>query len=314
MKIIFLFIILIVSQKIITEENFDNFSQEKIYELNDTSFDDITTEGKAYRWLILFYSYIENSEYIEAMKEIKNIFDSYKNLNELRFAQMNLDNNIMTKIRLNIEKIPYLILLENDTLLEMNSTLNHENIEEFIFTIFSEVKSYLKPLPKKITYSYAQYIIYTQTFNKYLDEFNQALNNKGIKIQFNIYGLIICAFIFIIIFFYLMKFIIYFCFFYEDKKMMEELEKLGEKFDERKNEIDNEEQQLGDQYEEEEEIEVYEIEEDEDEIERRRLEEERKKILEQKKKKKIKKKKKKTKSNDENKNANTKTKKKVKKA
>ena len=308
----FLFIILIVSQKILTEENFDIFSQERIYELNETSFDDITTKGRAYRWLILFYSYIENSEYIQAMKEIKNIFDSYKNLNELRFAQMNLDNNIMTKIRLNINKLPYLILLENDTMLEMNSTLNHENIEEFIFTIFSEVKSYLKPIPKKITYSYAQYIIYTQTFNKYLDEFNQALNSKGIKIQFNIYGLFLCGLIFIVIIFYMLKFIIYFCCFYEDKKMMQELEKLGQKFDERKNEIDNEEQLLGEQDEEEEEIEIHEIEEDEDEIERRRLEEEKKKILEQKKKKKIKKKKKKVKNSDGNKNTYKKNK--VKKA
>ena len=296
MKIIFLFIIIILSKNILTQENFEFFSENKIYELNDTSFDEITKAGRAYRWLILFYSYTANSEYINAMKEVKNIYESYKTLNELRFAQMNIDNNVITKIRLDINKIPNLILLENDTMLEMNSTLNHENIEGFIFTIFSEVKAYLKPLPQKITYTYAQWVIYSKAFDEFLNEFNQDLMNRGIKIHFNVYGFIICAIILVVISFYIMKYIIYFCCCIEDKKMLEELEKLGEKFDERKNEIDNEEKLLNEQEEEEEEIEVYQPQEGEDEIERKRLEEEMKKILEQKKKKKIKKKKKKVKS------------------
>ena len=301
MKKIFLFIILIVSQKILTQENFDFFSENKIYELNDTSFEEITTIGRAYRWLILFYSYTANSEYIDAIKEVKNIFDSYKNLNELRFAQMNVDNNIITKIRLDINKIPNLILLENNTMLEMNSTLNHENMEGFIFTIFSDVKEYLKPLPQKITPTYAKWVIYKKSFDQFLNEFNQDLMNKGIPIQFNIYGFIISVIILVIISFYIMKLIIYFCCCVEDKKMLAELEKLGEKFEERKNEIDNDEKLLNGQEEEEEEVEVYQLqEEDEDEIERKRLEEERKKILEHKKKKKIKKKKKKVKSDGGN--------------
>ena len=58
MQIIFLFIILILSQKILTEENDISieinktkniFFENKIYELNDTSFEDIITEGKIYR-------------------------------------------------------------------------------------------------------------------------------------------------------------------------------------------------------------------------------------------------------------------------
>ena len=301
MKIIFLFIILITSKQILTQEKFDFFFENKIYELNDTSFEKITTLGRAYRWLILFYSYTANSEYIEAIKEVKNIFDSYKDLNELRYAQMNVDNNIITKIRLDINKIPNLILLENDTMLEMNSTLNHENMEGFIFTIFSDVKEYLKPLPPKITKSYAKWVIYNQAFEQFLNKFNQDLINKGIKIQFNAYGFIICVIILFVISFFIIKFIIYFCCCIEDKKMLAELEKLGEKFEERKTEIDNDEKLLNEQEEEEEEIEVYQIqEEDEDEIERKRLEEERKKILEQKKKKKIKKKKKKVKTDGDN--------------
>ena len=206
MKRIFLFIILIVSQKIITQENFDFFSENKIYELNDTSFEEITTIGRAYRWLILFYSYTANSEYIDAIKEVKNIFDSYKNLNELRFAQMNVDNNIITKIRLDINKIPNLILLENNTMLEMNSTLNHENMEGFIFTIFSDVKEYLKPLPQKITPTYAKWVIYKKSFEQFLNQFNQDLMNKGIRIQFNIYGFIISVIILVIISFYVLIF------------------------------------------------------------------------------------------------------------
>ena len=113
MKIIFVFLLSYIAQNILTKE-IDNstqiitnkrlFNESKIYTIDDTSFDEVIKEGKNYRWLILFYSYT-NNEYINAIKELNNIFNSYKSLNEMRFAQMNIDNNIMTKIRLDINNL-----------------------------------------------------------------------------------------------------------------------------------------------------------------------------------------------------------------
>ena len=326
MQIIFLFIILILSQKILTEENDISieinktkniFFENKIYELNDTSFEDIITEGKIYRWFILFYS----NSYInckKAKEEIQKIFDSYNSLNEIRFAQMDIDENIMTKIRLDIKILPYIILLENNTIYEMNSELNHENIEDFIFVFFSDTTKGLKPLPEKIKYSYMKWIIFKQNLDDYIDNINKSLFEKGINIHFNLPGLIIALIISIILFLFLLKLIINYCF--KENYNIQELKELAEDFDKRKDEIAEEEEKMKDINDEdiilkEEMMEyLYEYEEEEDDEdeemkkkrlieEKKRLEEERKKILEQKKKKnkKIKKKIKKDKINDKNK-------------
>ena len=299
MKIIFIYIILIISETIKTEEediisqntdiNQSSFIINKIYELNDTSFEYVITESKTYRWLLLFYSN-ENNNCSKAKEEIKNIYNSYNSLNELRYAQMNIDNNLMTKIRLDINKVPYIILLENETIYEMNLTLNYDNLEDFIFTIFSESKESLKPLPKKVNLLYIKWFLFNQILNNYIQKFNKYLYDKGILINFRTTALIL---FFSLIFIYLcVKLFIKYC--CNDEENMIELQKLKEDFDKRKKEIENEEQKLNDSNEnnqgedEEEMVEyIYEYEneeDDEDYEEKRRIEEERKKIMESKKK------------------------------
>ena len=317
MLIISLFIISIITQKILTEEKNINgfFTTNKIYELNDTSFDLVLQEGNIYRWLILFYS-DSNTNCTKAKKEIENIFNSYKDINELKFAQMNIEENIMTNIRLNITEVPYIILLENDTIYEMNSTLSYENLDDFIFTIFSEVKEDLKTLPEKVSKSYIQYIRYKQKLDTYVNEFNQFLFDLGIKIHLNLLGFIIFIVCCIIIFYFSLKIIYkYWCCSFSDETILE-LEQLEDEFNKRKDEIENEEKIVNDNEddllnEEEEMVEyIYEEEDEEDddyedyykrlkeEEEKRRLEEERKKIMEEKKKKKQKNKYRKKKNNN----------------
>jgi hypothetical protein len=287
MKIIFVFLLSYLFQNILTNEIenssqiIDNkrlFNESKIYVLDDASFDEVINEGKKYRWLILFYSYT-NNEYINAIKELNNIFNSYKSINEMRFAQMNIDNNIMTKIRLNINKYPYIILLENETFIEMNSTINHENLADFIFIIFSEYKNNLKPIPKKLKYYYVKYYIFKRYLDDNINQLNQILLERGIKIKFNIYKLIASLIIFIILFYLFVKFLFKYCCCYEED-ISEELKQLGEEFNKKKSEIFSEEKKMNEEEEEDITENDEEEEEDEDEINRRRLQEERKKILE----------------------------------
>ena len=290
MKIIFVFLLSYITQNILTNEienssqiieNKRLFNESKIYALDDTSFDDVINEGKNYRWLILFYSYT-NNQYIDAIKELNNIFNSYKSINEMRFAQTNIDNNIMTKIRLDINKYPYIILLENETFLELNSTINYENLEDFIFIIFSEFKNDLKPIPKKLNYYYVKYVVYKRYLDDNINQLNQILLENGIKFKFNLLILIASLFFSIILFCLIIKCIFkYFCCCEED--ISEELQKLKEDFNKRKKDIFNkerkanedEEGEISDNVDEEEEEE-----DDEDEINRRRQQEERRKIIE----------------------------------
>ena len=261
MLIIFLFIISIIIHELLTKENNTKglFLENKIYELNDTSFENIIEEGKLYRWLILFYSDL-NQNSTNAKKEIENIFNTYKDIAELRFAQMNINENLMTSIRLNISKIPYIILLENETIYEMNLTLTHENLDEFIFTIFSEVKNDLKILPKKVDKMYIKYILYKQKLDYYVFEFNQFLLYLGIKIHLNLAGFFLCILFFIILIYYTIRFIYNCCYSCCNEDDLIELEKLEEEFNNRKNEIENE-----DENEEDEEMFEYPDEEEEEE-------------------------------------------------
>ena len=287
MKIIFVFLLSYLFQNILTNEIenssqiIDNkrlFKESKIYVLDDSSFDEVINEGKKYRWLILFYSYT-NNEYINAIKELNNIFNLYKSINEMRFAQMNIDNNIMTKIRLDINKYPYIILLENETFIEMNSTINHENLADFIFIIFSEFKNNLKSIPKKLKYYYVKYVIFKRYLDDNINQLNQILLERGIKIKFNIYKLIASLIIFIFLFYLFIKFLFKYCCCYEED-ISEELKQLGEEFNKKKSEIFSEEDKMNEEEEEDITENDEEEEEDEDEINKRRLQEERKKILE----------------------------------
>ena len=241
---IFLFIFASLFKVKVTKDN-DNktfFVENKIYELNDSSFDKITEEGKKYRWLILFYSNL-NINCTKAKQEINNIFNSFHEISELRIAQIDINKNIITKIRFNIKKLPYIILLENNTIYEMKLNITKENLEDFIFTIFSEVKNGLKNLPNKPIYFFTLYSIYAEKLENVINLFNQFLMKNGINIYFNKKKFISAIVFFILIFYYFFKWIFNFCF-NNDEEINLELKKLEEEFNKRKKEIEKDEKYL----------------------------------------------------------------------
>lgn len=160
------------------------FSSEKIHELNDITFDYTIRNGEIYRWFILFYSR-SCGHCKRAKKEILKIFEDYKNISNLRFAEMEAYQNTMTNVRFNISGVPYMILIENKTILEMDLFPNYENLKDFILTNFSLVKDELKPLPKKVKFAYVAWLILKQTLDDITASFNKYLTNKGVKLQFN---------------------------------------------------------------------------------------------------------------------------------
>ena len=245
MLYIFLFILASLSKIEIAQKNNNKifFKENKIYELNDSFFDKINKEGKIYRWLILFYSNLNNN-CIKAKKEINNTFNSFHHLTEFRFAQMNINENIITKIRLDINKLPYIILLENNFIYEMKLNITKENLEDFIFTIFSEVKNDLKPLPNKPKYINILYFIYKAKLENFMYKFNQVLINNGINIYFNnIRNFIISIICFVVFIYFCIKWIFNF-FFGNDEEIALELKQLEEEFNKTPIEIQNDENNL----------------------------------------------------------------------
>ena len=183
-------------------ENYDEekgyFPGNKIYELNDLIFDHLIRDGKIYRWFILLYSKT-CGHCMRAKKEIKKIFEEQKNNNTLRFAEIEAYDNTLTNVRFNITGVPYIILVENNTLLELDLYPNYENLKKYIFTNFSEVKDEIKPLPKRVKFHYVAWVIFKQTLDSVTSSFNNFLKRKGIKIQFNPYAFILTVLLTIIV-------------------------------------------------------------------------------------------------------------------
>ena len=293
MKYIFLFLISILLQYISTKENntttsteyikkevkptgeikIENeneneeegyYSSSKIHELNDITFDYIIRDGKIYRWFIIFYSR-SCGHCKRAKKEISKIFETYNNISNLRFAQIEAYQNTVTNIRFNISGVPYMILVENGSMYEMDLFPNYENLKDFIFTNFTEVEGDLKPIPRKVKFAYVAWVILKQTLDDVTNNFNIFLSNKGIKFQFNTYGFIGCILGLIILCCWGMIHCCLKCC-CNDDDLMAELQRLDEELNKRKENQENNTQQQ----EEEEDGEEYEYEyeeEEEDDVE-----------------------------------------------
>lgn len=182
-------------------ENLDEekgyFTGSKIHDLNDLFFDYMIRDGKIYRWFILFYSKT-CGHCMRAKREIKKVFEELKSNDSLRFAQIEAYDNTMTNVRFNITGVPYIIIVENNTMHELDLYPNYENLKKFIFTNFSEVKDELKPFPKKVRFHYVAWVIFKQTLDSVTASVNKFLTKKNIKIQFNPYAFILTVLITII--------------------------------------------------------------------------------------------------------------------
>ena len=296
MKFILLFLILFLTQNILTKENTSStstkyikktdkpkeetnkeeyinedkgiFSANKIHELNDISFDYTIKEGKIYRWFILFYSR-SCGHCKRAKKEISKIFDNYKNITNLRFAQMEAYQNTMTNIRFNITGVPYMILVENKMMYEMDLFPNYDNLKDFIFTNFTEVKEDLKPIPKKVKFAYVAWLILKQTLDDITNNINNFIKNKGIKFQFNTWGFVLFIISFIILMCWgVIRMCLKCC--CNDDDILLELQRMEEEFKNKQQNENNQNQQINENKEAEEEDEEgaeYEIEEEEEDDE-----------------------------------------------
>ena len=174
------------------------FPNNKIHDLNDIFFDHYIRDGKIYRWFILFYSKT-CGHCRRAKKEIQKLFNDLKNNNTLRFAQIEAYDNTLTNVRFNITGVPYIILVENNSIYELDLFPNYDNLKNFIFTNFSEVQEELKPLPIKVKFHYVAWVIFRQTLDSITNSFNKFINKKGVNIKFNPFVLIITFLILIIL-------------------------------------------------------------------------------------------------------------------
>ncbi len=163
---------------------------DEIYELNDSNFDIVLQNGNNYRWFVLFY--VSTCGHCRrAKKEIKSVFDKKEYESNLRFAQIETQTNVMTSIRFNITQIPYIVLMENNTMIEMTKYPNQNNIVEFIKTNFNSTEEEILKIPTKPAFYYIAYVMLkesTESLRIYIMRF---LHSKGYDYEIKTYHLLI---------------------------------------------------------------------------------------------------------------------------
>lgn len=189
---VFLLINAIVSENKTNETSSDKgIPNDEIYELSDGNFDIVIQNGNNYRWFVLFY--VSTCGHCRrAKKEIKAVFEKKEYSSNLRFAQIETQSNVMTSIRFNITQIPYIVLMENNTMIEMTKYPNQNNIIEFIKTNFTNnTEDEILPIPTRPAFYYIAFVMLKESLESLRIYIMRFLHSKGYDFEIKAYHLII---------------------------------------------------------------------------------------------------------------------------
>lgn len=158
--------------------------KSEIINLNDTNFNSFVKDVKDKRWIILFY--IESCHYCDkALNELEKILrkNKFKVINDIKFGIVDISNNQYINFRFNISQVPYIILVENNSIVELNLYPNEKNLIDFIESNLSNFENIL-PLPKKDILKY-YYTYINNSLSLFIDPINQFLKSNNINYSFN---------------------------------------------------------------------------------------------------------------------------------
>ena len=155
----------------------------QIYSLNDMTFDAILQKGNKYKWLVILYS--QTCGHCEhARQEIRKVLPQYKNSTTIRFAEIEINWNRMTDIRFDVDGVPYIFLLQNNSIYEMELYPSEKNLIKFIETDFKDVVNELKPFPPVVPAYKVFFITIQKIFQGLTEGVNELLEIYGYKFQF----------------------------------------------------------------------------------------------------------------------------------
>ena len=154
-----------------------------IYSLNDLTFDMVLRGGNFYKWFVILYS--ETCGHCEhARREIRKIFPDYKNSTSIRFAEIEINKNHLTNMRFDIEGVPYIFLLQNESIYEFDLFPSVKNLKTFIETDFKEVEEDLKPFPQMVPGFKVALVVLTNILRGITNMINDLLWDWGFEFEF----------------------------------------------------------------------------------------------------------------------------------
>ena len=255
-----------------------NMPNNDIYSLNDLTFDMVLRGGNFYKWFVILYS--ETCGHCEhARREIRKVFPDYKNSTSIRFAEIEINKNHLTNMRFDIEGVPYIFLLQNESIYEFDLFASAKNLKTFIDTDFKEVEEDLKPFPEMVPAYKVGLVVLTNIFRGITNMINDIIFDWGFEFEFTPMLLFI-SFIGFIVFIIFLELFCCAKFCPDEEKPKKKKKKDRKKLEEEKKKVEEEKKKIE---EEKKKIEEEELEDEEEEEEDDGYEEELKKIEEKKK-------------------------------
>ena len=218
MKVIFIHLIFFfqILLNIKSKENINETEQlenktekiEQVLDLDDSNFDSIIQNGKYNRWLIIFY--LETCYHCYRARSVLNrILElrDYQNINNIKFASVEVEKNSKCNDRFKITQVPYIILVENGTMIEFDSYANEKNLINFIGTNFTNITNDLKSFPSFNLLKY-YYHIFENSIDYVVQEINNFLESNNINFKITPLTLVLSYIVFCFIIWSLVIFIV----------------------------------------------------------------------------------------------------------
>jgi flagellum-specific peptidoglycan hydrolase FlgJ len=161
-----------------------NLPNDDVYLLNDKNIDKVLQKGNNYRWLVILFSETCGHCYY-ARTEIRKVLPEFKYSSYLRFAEIEINFNPMTNMRFNIQGVPYIFILQNNTMYIMDLYPSSKNIIKFLeMDLLYFLPEEKKPFPPPPKYNKFAMENIKNNFKDLTDNVNDYLKKYGINFEF----------------------------------------------------------------------------------------------------------------------------------
>ena len=158
--------------------------KSEIITLNDNNFNYFVKDGKDNRWLIIFF--IESCYHCNrALQILKNILykNHFKSINNIKFGKIDVSLNEKINFRFNISEVPYIALIDNSSMIELDLYPNEKNLLNFIESNISQWENKFN-IPKNNLLKY-YYISMDKSLSNFVKNINDFLISRNINYSLN---------------------------------------------------------------------------------------------------------------------------------
>ena len=158
--------------------------KSEIITLNDNNFNSFVKDGKDNRWLIIFFS--ESCYYCNrALKILNSILykNQFKSVNNIKFGKTDISINTKINFRFNISEVPYITLIDNNSMIELDLYPNEKNLLNFMESNISQWKNNVN-VPKDNIFKY-YYISIDNSLSNLVNDINNYLKSRNINYSMN---------------------------------------------------------------------------------------------------------------------------------